>query len=273
MKENINEIVAYIRANVEARIKVEDVAKAFGYSKFHFSREFKKLTGFSANAFISSLKMEKSISLLVKNKNNVLCSHLNAGFLSSTTFTASFEKQTGVKPKKYQKQLLELFELLKKYEKLEFAEDAHYEHSVSLGCKEEVQNRDLFSKCIVNLHFPEGYRSGICFVGLFHAPIPNHRPIVGKAMVGSNLCILDRIPQGTFYLLACSIEKNSPIQKYFVLDDCLRAKVDRALDFPRDHLGVFDLEFRGPLPHDPPITVNLPKLLAIKKEKGKERNV
>lgn len=252
MKNNINHIISHIKQNIDKIDSVESLSNHFGYSKFHFSREFKKLTGFSINKFISSIKMENSIENLVNNNKSVLSSHLNAGFLSSTTFSTNFEKQTGMKPKQYQKQLEELYNTMKEYEDRQNSIESHYESN------DFEKNK---YKCIVNLNYPPNYNRGVSFVGLFNIPIPNHRPIVGKAIVGNTVCVLDNIPSGKFYLLACSIEKNTNLSNYFVLKNCLRSKIDYALEFPKNNLEIFNLNFREPMPHDPPININLPKLL------------
>lgn len=251
MEHSIEAILCYMREYPDENI--ERIAERFGYSKFHFSREFKRLTGFSAKQFVSALKMEKSIENLVNKKRSVLSAHLQAGFLSASTFSSSFKKQTGMTPKQYQKQLEELHRVLVEYESNRSIIRSHY------GASDDPTSH---SECIVNLHFPKDYTRGITFVGLFRQPIPNHRPIVGKAVVGNTICILDRIPKGQYYLLSCSIEKGSSLTKYFVMKDCLRARVDEALIFPKEDGNIYDLYFRGPLPQDPPITINLGKLLA-----------
>lgn len=251
MENSIESILCYMREYPDENI--EKIAEHFGYSKFHFSREFKRRTGFSAKQFVSALKIEKSIENLVTKKSSVLSAHLQAGFLSSSTFSSSFDKQTGMTPKQYQKQLEELHRVLVSYESNHSMIRSHYEAS---------DDRTPYSQCIVALHFPEGHARGITFVGLFRRPIPNHRPIVGKAVVGNTICILDRIPKGRYYLLSCSIEKGSSLTKYLVMKDQLRARVDEALVFPKEDGQIYDLHFRGPLPKDPPITINLPKLLA-----------
>lgn len=182
-----------------------------------------------------------------------MSAHLQAGFLSSGTFSSSFEKQTGMTPKQYQKQLAYLYQVLTEYEANRPIARSHYEFAEDGRPK---------SRCVVNLRFPEEYRPGITFVGLFRQPIPNHRPIVGKAVVGSPLCVLDRIPEGKLYLLSCSVEKGASPASYFVLKDCLRARIEEPLHFPKNNMDAFALKFRPPLPHDPPITINLPKILA-----------
>ncbi|MDR2095893.1 MAG: AraC family transcriptional regulator [Treponema sp.] len=66
---NIKEVTAYIRDNISKDIKVGTVAKHFGYSISHFSREFKKDMRVSASEYISALKIEQSIKSLAEKKH------------------------------------------------------------------------------------------------------------------------------------------------------------------------------------------------------------
>jgi AraC-like DNA-binding protein len=56
-QKNIKEITAYMREHIFEELKIEDIAEYFGYSKFYFSHEFKKIMGVSAGEYISSLKI------------------------------------------------------------------------------------------------------------------------------------------------------------------------------------------------------------------------
>lgn len=263
--DRIEQIIAYIRENISTIESVEEIARTWGYSKYHFSREFKRLTGFSAQQFISSLKMEASIERLVTSKTSVLASHLHAGYLSSSTFTASFEKQTGITPKQYQKQLSNLYKILQSYEEVPHNHvKTHHEALFSSSYKH---------RCTVTLEYPSEYKRGITFIGLFHSPIPNHKPIIGQAIIGSSLCKFENIPEGSYYLLACAIEKNSPFYKYFILKDCLRGRIERKIDFPADHKSHFHIVLRPAIPQDPPILVNLPKILADAIKNRKDSNL
>ncbi|WP_174706053.1 hypothetical protein [Tetragenococcus halophilus] len=76
------------------------------------------------------------------------------------------------------------------------------------------------------------------------------------------LSSFSHIPKGKYYLLACSIEKKLSPLRYFVLDDCLRGKADHLLQFPKDSAKEIDIYLREALPEDPPISINLPKLLS-----------
>ena len=46
-----------MRKNIEKSCTVEGTAREFGYSKFEFSKKFKRKTGFSASRFLSFLKI------------------------------------------------------------------------------------------------------------------------------------------------------------------------------------------------------------------------
>ena len=63
----IKEIAEYMRKNIEKSCTVEGTAREFGYSKFEFSKKFKKKTGFSASHFLSFLKIEKALEIILKN--------------------------------------------------------------------------------------------------------------------------------------------------------------------------------------------------------------
>ncbi|WP_291649463.1 helix-turn-helix transcriptional regulator [Clostridium sp.] len=56
----ISEILDYIKINIFiSDLKVEDIATHFGYDKYYFSSEFKKITGYSLNEYIISIKIRK----------------------------------------------------------------------------------------------------------------------------------------------------------------------------------------------------------------------
>lgn len=82
MKERIPEILVYMQKSVTRDITVEETAHHFGYSKYHFNREFKRLTGFSAVDYLSSLKIELAKHALLRNEHSVTNAGLDAGYSS-----------------------------------------------------------------------------------------------------------------------------------------------------------------------------------------------
>lgn len=251
MKERIPEILVYMQKYVTQDITVEEAANHFGYSKFHFSREFKRLTGFSAADYLSSLKIEHAKQALLRSEHSVTNSGFDVGYSSIGTFSTTFTRKTGLSPREYKQQLEALYCAAKKCEETP---------SAVVGHKDPLASET--SRCFISVHYPEGYQAGITFVGLFKTPIPNHRPVAGVALTKKNSHLFEHIPNGAYYLLACSIERTFNPLRYFVLDDCLRGRLQRRVHFPQDREQTFHVPLREALPEDPPIVVNVLKLLA-----------
>jgi AraC-like DNA-binding protein len=231
---------------------VEETAEHFGRSPSRFSREFKKAARFSAAEFISALKIEQGIKVLGKN-STVLKAQLESGHLSSGTFSVFFSRFTGLSPKQYQKKMNPLFLDLKNHEDKGEAGSVSYP---PIPLKKNSPRR-----CVVRLRAPENFR-GIIFVGLFDKPLSNRLPLRGRALTSSRTCAFDDdLPPGDYYLLVCAIERQRSPLKYFILDDCLREVKRDPVQFPLESSEEYTLTLRKALPEDPPITINLPKLL------------
>lgn len=252
MNEIIADILTYMKAHLSDELTIEEVASHFGYSKYHFSREFKRLTGFSAADYLSSIKIEYAKQELLKQNFSITDSGFDAGFSSLGTFSTTFTKKTGLSPRQYKNQVESLYGLAKKYE--ENHSNIHY--------YSEKKNAERSNQLSITIHYPKEYKPGITFAGLFRSPIPNHKPIVGTALTQKNTHTFTHIPDGRYYLLVCSIEKTMNPLRYFVLNECLRGKAEEMLHFPSLIHPHADVRLRGPLPEDPPILINLPKLLA-----------
>ena len=82
----IKEIAEYMRKNIEKSCTVEGTAREFGYSKFEFSKKFKKKTGFSASHFLSFLKIEKALEIIINENENIITAQIRTGYNSSGTF-------------------------------------------------------------------------------------------------------------------------------------------------------------------------------------------
>jgi hypothetical protein len=85
---------------------------------------------------------------------------------------------------------------------------------------------------------------------------------MGKALVKSRTCEFeDALPPGKYYLLACAIEGKFNPLNYFFLDNALRDVRREPVEFPLGSTREITLTLRKIEPDDPPITINLPKLL------------
>lgn len=117
MKETMTAILMYMQKHVSDEITIEDIAVHFGYSKYHFSREFKKFTGFSAADYLSSIKIEQAKQDFLK-KSNVRSQIpvLTLAFLVLEHFLQCLPKKTGLSPREYKNQVESLYDLAKNYD-------------------------------------------------------------------------------------------------------------------------------------------------------------
>jgi methylphosphotriester-DNA--protein-cysteine methyltransferase len=96
MKDLINDITLFMREHTDRNLSIEELADKYGYSKFHFSREFKKVIGVSPNEYWAALKMEQSLSALARS-HSIINAHLKTGYQSTGTFTTSLSRNRGSK--------------------------------------------------------------------------------------------------------------------------------------------------------------------------------
>lgn len=259
----VREVASNLRERMHEEIQLEELADAFGYSRFHFSRRFKKESGFTIKEFISLLKMEHAIVSLLEDHKSILEVQLESGYESTGTFSKQFLKNTGMSPRAYRKSVEALYDQVMNLEKTDSQETLTLEEHPNEATKTCLKVRFIF---------PEGTKKGITFVGLFHKPIPNHLPIVGKAVFGGDFCTFEKVPKGRYYLMVCYLEKERSIIHYFNVKNCLRWKNDHAISFPLEGCLTKEAVLRGPLPEDPPILINLPHLLNLALHQRKERN-
>lgn len=248
MKLIINQILEYIQENIFLlNLKVEDIAEHFGYDKYYFSSEFKKITGFSLNEYISSLRSAKAIDL-INEKGSVIDIQTSVGYSSSGTFSNVFKKYTGSSPQQYKNEMDYIYNAVKTFEESENNKVEYYQ---------DISE----SYCNVDVEVPDNLKNGIIFIGLFHTPIPNHKPISGLVTKKNKNNKLKNIPRGNYYLLVCAINSTDGLLSYFNLKNCLRRRVEEKLSFPEDSKKEYTVRLRPPIPEDPPILINLAKLL------------
>ncbi|ALS02612.1 hypothetical protein ATZ33_14880 [Enterococcus silesiacus] len=264
MNENIEEIILFMKKNAAMSIRIEDVAAHFGYSKSHFSREFKKATGLSPNEYLASLKIEQSIDTLTQG-HSVIESQLDAGHQSPGTFTTTFTKNTGLSPRVYAKGMSDLFELSKKHEHIDKDSDSLYYRNPAF----EIKKSPYF--LTVYIDAPEDFK-GLIFSGLFLKPNPNHLPVMGRCRVKNYRYEFYDLPDGTYYPLVCGIRKSLNVFNYFLLDNSMRAYDGQKITFPLTKDEVLHITLREKGPTDPPILINLPNILANGIKQQMKRN-
>jgi AraC-like DNA-binding protein len=82
-------------------IGVDDMARAAGLSRAHFSREFRRTFGESPRAYLLTRRLERAAALLRGTDRSVAEICMSVGLQSVGSFTTSFKRMYGKSPSAY----------------------------------------------------------------------------------------------------------------------------------------------------------------------------
>ena len=82
-------------------LTVEDLARAAGYSRAHFSQEFRRAFGQAPHVYLLTRRLERAAALLRTTDYPVLEICLAVGLTSVGSFTTSFARMYGRTPLEY----------------------------------------------------------------------------------------------------------------------------------------------------------------------------
>ncbi|MBV2156603.1 helix-turn-helix transcriptional regulator [Kitasatospora sp. SUK 42] len=170
--------------NIGELLTIDDMAQAAMYSKFHFSREFQRVTGVSPGRFLSALRIEEAKRLLMATALTVTEISHRVGYNSVGTFSSRFASSVGVSPS--------MFRQLKGFTtRIQIAPcgGANPDLATVRGEIRASVAGDL----------------GCVFVGLFPTRIPEGRPAACTVLPRPGSFCLEQAPAGTWYLLAHSV--------------------------------------------------------------------
>ena len=80
---------------------VQDLARAAGLSRAHFSREFRRAFGESPHAYLLTRRLERAAALLRTTDRSVAEICFSVGLQSVGSFTTSFTRTFGISPTRY----------------------------------------------------------------------------------------------------------------------------------------------------------------------------
>jgi AraC-like DNA-binding protein len=82
-------------------LDVDDLARAAGLSRAHFSREFRRAFGESPHAYLLTRRLERAAALLRMTDRSVADICFSVGLQSVGSFTTSFTRTYGAPPTAY----------------------------------------------------------------------------------------------------------------------------------------------------------------------------
>lgn len=96
--------VKYIDSNFHQKLTLEDIAKSSGFSKFHFARQFKQVTGMTVVSYINLIRCQHAKSLIAKGRLSIQQVAERCGYDNASYFSRVFYKNVGLLPTEYLKQ-------------------------------------------------------------------------------------------------------------------------------------------------------------------------
>jgi len=96
---------AFIREHHAENLRMEQVAKFVGASRFYFCKTFKRVTGLNFIDYLSLIRVERAKDLLLNPHLRVSEIGYEVGFRSLTHFCRVFRKTLGQSPTQYRSQL------------------------------------------------------------------------------------------------------------------------------------------------------------------------
>ena len=99
--EHIEHALEYIEANLKAEISLFNLAKASGYSEYHFLRVFKQVTCLTPADYIRKRRLSEIAREMDESNRTVSDIAFEYGFNSKENFTRAFKSEHNVLPTEY----------------------------------------------------------------------------------------------------------------------------------------------------------------------------
>ena len=97
----LRRVIDLMEGHLGEDFKLEILAHEAGMSTFHFSRLFKRTTGFAPSQFFIRLRMAEARRLLRETDKRIIDVGLEVGYSSPSRFSHVFQRQVGISPTAY----------------------------------------------------------------------------------------------------------------------------------------------------------------------------
>ncbi len=108
-RKSLEQAIIYIEAHLGDNLKVEDVAKAAGYSYYHLNRQFVAILGESVGNYIKKRRLADAAKKLIYTDRKVIEIAMENGFESSEAFSRAFKLIYQVSPQSYRSNRFDTF--------------------------------------------------------------------------------------------------------------------------------------------------------------------
>jgi AraC-like DNA-binding protein len=99
----IRRAIAFMRENIGARLRVDEVARQVGLSRPHFFAMFRRQLSTPPHIYWNALRLEAAINRLTRCDVSLTSIALDLGFSAASNFSRFFRDHTGVTPREYRR--------------------------------------------------------------------------------------------------------------------------------------------------------------------------
>ncbi|AHY42905.1 AraC family transcriptional regulator [Stutzerimonas decontaminans] len=97
----LRKVIDAMNAQLADEFSLTRLARTAELSEYHFSRMFKRATGFSPSQYFIGLRMARARQLLIETQRSVIDIGLEVGYSSPSHFSQVFRREVGVTPSAY----------------------------------------------------------------------------------------------------------------------------------------------------------------------------
>jgi YesN/AraC family two-component response regulator len=105
---NLRRATVFIETHLHTELRLDQVAREAGMSKFRFCRRFKDDTGLTFREFLARRRIARAVELLRDQTRSVSEVYLDVGFKDASHFSRVFLKVTGQSPSRFRRTTHEL---------------------------------------------------------------------------------------------------------------------------------------------------------------------
>lgn len=119
--EHMKKVINYMEENLQSEIDLAACAKTGGYSRYHFLRLFKYVTGITPADYIRKRRVSEIAKLMMEKDDYISEFAFQYGFNSKENFIRAFKKEHHILPSEYKskKNSLKLYDRFS-FEKRDF---------------------------------------------------------------------------------------------------------------------------------------------------------
>ena len=246
----VERVITSARGRLCEPISLRDMSRVAYLSAFHFNRVFHQITGLPPAKFISAMRLEEAKRLLLNTNRSITDISFEVGYTSLSTFTRRFNQRVGLGPREFR-----------------YLAERITPGSVESLCAHyaELTGRAMPAPSVEGRIDSPNPGDGPIFVGLFHAHIPQSRPVGGALLTSPGAFRIGPVPDGIYHLLAAALPRLADTLGY-LLPDSASLSVGTAngpvIVQQGRASGPLTISLRPMALTDPPLLVSLPFLLA-----------